>query len=575
MSIALILSVLLGFTVYTIGGRYEDQSRDNAVKISARQLMSQMEDRLDRMDSIMNYILSDPAILRGITILGMGDRYLQGSVLASAESELQVGLTTDYIIHNTHRTVFYNQSGTLVSSYVSDILNQRLDPSFSTGDLTYLENASGARGKAVLVGGHKDPFGAYDDEMVYSLVKALQGHNMGFLEAENTVKSLEELDLPEDGTEYLIYVNDGELLFKSSSDIDTDSLDGALRSLRDGESMAVPEFLIACSRSDAYDLAIYTLKPESVNDGKSALIMTAFLSTLVVFLIGMVFVLIWSYVMSKPVIKLREIVENTNLDNLKTEDRRSVFSNEPEEFRVLSESYQAMTERLDKAVRKERRSSLLFLQAQFDTLQTQVNPHFIYNVLNIISARGIIVDDEVISEMCGSLAEMLRYSTSNKERYATVGQELNYLNNYFYLIKRRYEDRFEYSVNIDEAMHDVLIPKMVLQQLVENSLSHGFENTDIVMKIEIEGSRTGNGWSITIGDNGEGFKKEKLDEIRQKLKDTQDKVQNLKETVELEIGGMGLINTYARCLLLFGDRIIFEVGNGENGAVVTVGEKNV
>ncbi len=572
LSIAVTLSVLLGCVVYSIGSRYETKSRQNAVEISAQQVLSQMEDRLGRMDSIMNYLLSDSAVLSGIVILGMENQSIDGILLTEAEANVGSGLTTDYIIHNTYRTAFYNQNGRLMSSYVSALSNQRLNPEFSITQLPYLEEASKGKGKPVIVGAHEDIFGAYDHEMVYSLVKAIQGYQTGFLETENTIESLNDLNVPEDGTEYYIVINQGEMLFQSAPDLYTEEIAAVFQSMEDEESRITRNEIIACAYSELYDLRVYTLRPEGGREDEKALIMTAIIAALLVFTVGMIFVLAWSYVMSRPVEKLQRIVEDTNLDNLKTEDRRSFFTNEPEEFRVLSESYQEMTERLDQAVHKERRSSLLFLQAQFDTLQTQVNPHFIYNVLNIISGRGIMDDDTVISEMCGSLAQMLRYSTSNKERYATVEQELTYLDHYFYLIKQRYEERFEYTVTVEQEIHEELIPKMVLQQLVENSLSHGFENTDMQMKIVIHGEKTEAGWSITVKDNGEGIETQKLLEIQQKLAETKQKVMNLKDAVEVEIGGMGLINTYARCLLLFGDRAIFALHNDADGVSVTVGE---
>lgn len=571
MSIALILSAILGFIVYSVSIRYEDKSRENAEKVIARQLVSQMEDRLGRMDSIINYILSDPNILRGITILGMDDGSLRGSAIADAEAAVSTGLTTDYIIHNTHRTAFYNQKGNIYSSYASDISNQRLNPGFSIDSLDYLKCAEAAKGKSVIIGVHKDSIGAYDGKEVYSLVKAIQGYRMGFLETENTIESIGELDISDEQSDYYIFINDGELLYGSSGL--PENFQTVIKGISDGESRIGNGYVAACSDSRSYDLKIYVLSTENRENGRLPLMMMSAGVSSVVFLIGMIFVLIWSNIMSRPVTKLKEIMESTNLENLNSEDRRSMFAGDPDEFRALSESYQAMTERLDKAVENERRSSILFLQAQFDTLQTQVNPHFIYNVLNIISGRGIMDDDMVIPEMCGSLAEMLRYSTSNKERYATVGQELNYLENYFYLIKRRYEDRFQYSVDVKDDVRDRIIPKMVLQQLVENSLSHGYGNDDSVMNISVGSDSSEEGWKITVRDNGRGFDEDALKDIREKLDRTKEKVMNLKNTVELEIGGMGIVNTYARCLLLFGDGTVFEIENTADGAQVTVGEK--
>ena len=93
------------------------------------------------------------------------------------------------------------------------------------------------------------------------------------------------------------------------------------------------------------------------------------------------------------------------------------------------------------------------------------------------------------------------------------------------------------------------------------------------MRIDIEGRMHEGSWTIAVRDNGSGFPEEKLKELEKRLEDTRVKVLNLKDTVEVEIGGMGLINTYARCLLLFGPDLIFEIRNTGSGAEVVVGEK--
>lgn len=573
-SITLALSLLLGLVVYNISLRYEDRSRKNSLAVASRQLVSQLEDRFGRMDAIINYILSDSKMLRSITLLGMDSKEsVPDTYLADALTELHTGFTTDYIIKNTHRTVFYDQTGYLVSSYAGDVTNQRLNEDFSLENIIYLKEAEEAGGKTVMIGPHKDCWGMYDGAMVYSAMKALQGYRMGFIEVENTIESLRDLSLPEPGMNYVIFINGDEILYKSAEVQEDDKYREELGLIEADEVISDGENLYAATSSELYPLSVLMIESEPVNvPERRTLLFMAVFSTLIVFAIGLSFIIFWSYLLVKPVNELRSIMERTNLDNLSTETEGELTRTGPDEFQALARSYRAMTERVNEAVQNERRSSLLTLQAQFDTLQTQVNPHFIYNVLNIISSRGVMDDDTIICDICSALAEMLRYSTSNKERYALVRQELKYLENYFYLIKARYESGFEYHVEIENAVEEKVIPKMVLQQLVENSLSHGFENSSGIMRVEIIGKVRGSGWEISVRDNGEGFSEEKLGDIKKKLEETRESVLNNAAAIELEIGGMGLINTYARCLLLFSDNLIFDIHNTASGAEVVVGE---
>lgn len=127
---------------------------------------------------------------------------------------------------------------------------------------------------------------------------------------------------------------------------------------------------------------------------------------------------------------MQNVLANTNLETLDQMEPLE-FRNENDEFQRIGQVYEEMRSRLSKSIGRERQLLTLQLQAQFDMLQAQVNPHFIYNALNVISSRGILDDDEVICEMCDELAGLLRYSTDTKEKYASIKTELTYLELYF------------------------------------------------------------------------------------------------------------------------------------------------
>ena len=168
-----------------------------------------------------------------------------------------------------------------------------------------------------------------------------------------------------------------------------------------------------------------------------------------------------------------------------------------------------------------------------------------------------MADDEVICEMCGSLGSMLRYSTNNKKRYASVSEELEYLNSYFYLLKSRYENRL--NVMID----------------VENSIKHGYPETDENMDITITGKQEADGWFVMVEDNGSGAPDDKVSSLKGRFEEIRHSYSNLSISTEAEMGGIGLPNTFARCLLLFQDDLIFELGNrpGGNGFFVKIGAR--
>ena len=585
-TVALLVSLGLGLLMYRTSLQYEQRSQKNNLLVSARSCVSQMDTRLSSMNAIMYYILSDASILESITLLGRAsDGMVASSYTRNAETTIQAGISTDYIMKNSYRTVFFNQGGFLASSAVSSDFqeysnNQRLIETFRPEEISYLPPVTEAGGRSVIVTGHTDPWGVYTGGTeVYSMMKALQGYKMGYLEVQNRLDSLSGLELSDPDTGYVILVNDGETLYKSGSwPADSEAVDytSILEKTPKDDVLMLNGNLYACADSLEYPLAVLICKKAALfSGGKRNIFLTSFLAALVMFSVTLAAIFIWSSVLTKPVRQLQQIVEETNIENL--QDIRHLGGTESglDEFKELTRSYRTMTERLDQALKNEKRSAMLQLQAQFDTLQTQVNPHFIYNVLNIISSRGVMADDEVICEMCGSLGSMLRYSTNNRQRYARVREELEYLHNYFYLLEARYENRLHVTVEIDEPTQERVIPKMALQQIVENSVKHGFHDTDEHMEITLLGEMRKDLWTIRILDNGTGVPDEKLEEIKATLATVRMDYQDMEMPTETEIGGMGLTNTYARCLLLFQKDLIFDLKNREDmsGFEVVIGQK--
>ena len=570
-TIALLLSIALGIVVYSISLDYEVKRQKNSLDVTSAQLVSQMEDRFRTMDAIIYYILSDYDMLDSIETLGrISDREVQSSYVLNARTTLSNGFNTEYILKNSYRTVFYNQLGDLVSSFNAKEARQ-VSTDFDLGTISYLERAVQAKGKTVLIGAHTDEWGRTDGPEVYSVMKALQGYQMGFLEVENTIESLSTLAVAAPGAEFVIVANGEEVMYSSNGDYsDTESL-RSLCEKAESEEEKISGMLVSRSSSEEFDLSVIAYIPEiAEGDGREAILITAMAAAIIAFGVCLLLIILWSYILTKSIRELRGVIEQTSLENLDIQAIETDYG--LDEVRTLAKSYQAMTKRLSQAVNSEKRALMLQMQAQFDALQAQINPHFLYNVLNIISGRGIENNDDMICDMCGALASMLRYSTNNKERYVKTEQEMNYLENYLYLLKARYGDKISFDVSIDSAVRDKLLPKMTLHQFVENILAHAYGHSDRRMIIQVIGTMYSDHWEIRVQDNGEGISEEKLREIREKIKNVRKNLEN-RRGMEMEIGGMGLVNTYARCFLLYHDALIFSIRNLPSGGVeVTVGE---
>ncbi|MCI1723071.1 MAG: histidine kinase [Lachnospiraceae bacterium] len=575
-TVAILVTAGLGVLSYQTSMRYETQSQKNGMMVEARSLTIQTEDRFSRMDAIMNYILSDASMLSSMTILGRYDSgQLSSDTIANAKSNIATGISTDYIIRNSYRTVFYNQDGFLASSFTETNPVRLRSDDFISG-ISYLPAAAGAGGHSVLVAPHVDRWGTKDGAEVYSLVKALQGHRMGFLEVENTVESLAGLDRSDPGIQFMLIGNDSDLLYSSDGRTLTKDILALIPTISPDTVAKSGGYFFTKSVSPDYRLTVLCYKPEAAfYAAKKTILGTSVMAALIVFWASFTAIVLWSYVLVKPVKKLTKIIAGTNLENLEQKDVVSGSDYQLDEFKALAQTYQNMTERLHSALINERRSSMLSLQAQFDSLQAQVNPHFIYNVLNIISSQGVISGNENIAEMCAALASMLRYTTGTKERYAKVSDEMEYIDHYFYLLKARYGDRIAFDIDVEEEVRAKILPKSTMQQIVENSVSHGFRHNAGQMKIKICGRKTETGWEIRITDNGEGFSEESLKSLENSMAQVRDKILVQRQGVDMEIGGLGLINAYARCFLLYQDNLIFRLMSSAEpgeGAIVVIGE---
>ncbi len=571
-TVALLLSLSLGVVVYKISLDYEVRRQKESLVVTSEQLVSQMEDQLNRMDAIIYYILSDPAMLNSIKTLGMvSERPIPSDYVLDAKTELDVGLTTEYIIRNCYRTVFYNQTGYVISSYnmnvtIPWIKREDLDK------ISYLKKADKANGKTVLIGSHTDRWERKDGTEVYSIMKAVQGFQMGYIEVENTVESLGGLAVADTSARFMLLVDKDEILYASAEDYPRGKGLRKMAEIQGGTADTINGMLVSKSDSKEFSFSVIAYIPDlEAESGRIAILATAVLAAIVAFGLCLLLIVVWSYALSKPIRELREMIEQTSLENLEVQNVQTSFG--LDEVAMLTHSYQMMTERLSQAVQREKRSMLLQLQAQFDALQAQINPHFLYNVLNIISSRGVENDDDMICDMCGALANMLRYSTNNKERYAHVEQEIQYLENYLYLLKARYGEKISFEIEIEPEIREELLPRMTLHQFVENILAHAYGNCDRRMEIQVLGKRYPGRWEICVRDNGEGIAQEKLEEIEERFKGIRESLL-ARSGMELEIGGMGVVNTYARCYLLYNEKLIFSIDNIPAGGVeVKVGER--
>lgn len=207
----------------------------------------------------------------------------------------------------------------------------------------------------------------------------------------------------------------------------------------------------------------------------------------------------------------------------------------------LSQSFNLMVSHIDELIRRTYLAELSEKSARLTALESQLNPHFLYNTLQAISTEALLNDQPQINKMITSLASNLRY-TIKSEDLVPLRNEMVYVNNYIYLQKIRMDDNLQVNIRIDPDTEEFLIPKISIQTLVENSIIHGISPATGSIQIDISAKRVENYIHICVRDNGNGIPEEQLSLLYADF-ERQDKTGST--------GGIGLVNLYTRLKLLY------------------------
>jgi len=209
------------------------------------------------------------------------------------------------------------------------------------------------------------------------------------------------------------------------------------------------------------------------------------------------------------------------------------------------------------------------IQAQMLALQSQMNPHFLYNSLASIAEMAREGETDHVKTMTVNISQILRYISSNREQVTSIEEELELCDMYLECMSLRFGDKLEYVFDVEDVMLDYMIPKLCIQLLVENAIK-SVTTQSPPWKIRVYGYTEGENWYVEVQDNGPGWDPE----VDKKLRSQMDEILETRTLPSLKIEGMGVLNIFIRFYLLDGIKFLFDFGNREEGgAFVKVGRK--
>lgn len=263
-----------------------------------------------------------------------------------------------------------------------------------------------------------------------------------------------------------------------------------------------------------------------------------------------------------PIRELKESMRQTEKGNWQHIDEIG----RTDEIGGLIHSYNLMVTRLSEMIEKvyeaelQQQKNALELgqaelerqRAEFQSLQLQINPHFLYNTLETINCYAIVQDSYEITEMVEAMAFMLRYSIQTNLEEITVANELNHVRNYMIVLRHRIGREFEIDVVIPPALLLENMVRLTLQPLIENIFQHAFPSGfEPHHYIRIDARKQGGLFQVSVEDNGAGIEPDRLEELRRRLK--QNRLADEHEGGR-QRGGIGLMNVHRRIQMVFGEQ---------------------
>lgn len=270
-----------------------------------------------------------------------------------------------------------------------------------------------------------------------------------------------------------------------------------------------------------------------------------------------------SYNITKPLSDLQHLMKKAETGQFDVQIPIRVR----DEIGELSASFNSMINKINNLIQTVYETKILKKEAELNALQSQINPHFLYNTLQIIDMLAEDEGIEAISEVSRALSRIFRYSINTGKEIVPLSREIEHVRNYVYIQKLRFKDRFEVVYDIDPALYESKIIKLVLQPLVENAIYHGVEKKRGTCIIKLTAVKNENSIELTVEDNGAGMDPAQLDKIRKSL----DEEILHAQTDNLNPRSIGLKNVNARIRLYFGESYGITIDSRQHeGTVIRV-----
>ena len=284
------------------------------------------------------------------------------------------------------------------------------------------------------------------------------------------------------------------------------------------------------------------------------------LLVIMVMMLGIVviFVILLSRWLTRPTEQMLETIERIKNGETQLRVQPVGWS---EELKVLGTEFNDMLDRVQTMAQEEYKYRLMVERTEYKMLQAQINPHFLYNTLNTMSGIATAQNCPLVSGLCHSLSAVFRYSLNMTDEFSTVQKEMEHVRNYLYVMDVRSGSDVAYDYQIAEETLQDQLPRICLQPIVENAITHGLRNVRRKdKKLTISAVHDEGLLIIRVVDNGTGMDAEEMNHLLEK---------NDPKRVETGVS-IGILNVNARLKRVFGEKygILIDSRIGEGTEVI-------
>ncbi len=424
-----------------------------------------------------------------------------------------------------------------------------LNPYTDIAELEWYQKALAADGQAVISTSHVQNAIAGKYDWVVTLSRSITNkaspgvQGVFFVDLNyNSISDLcERISLGDRGYIYILDENGGIVYHPQQQLIYSGMKDELISEVMDTDT---PSFLTddgrlyTVSRSEATGWIVVGVSYVSeLMAGADEARVTYLLVAMVLLAVAMLLAFVLSDKITRPIKSLElsmKEVEKGNFSHVALEVR------ENNEIGRLSRNFNTMTREIQNLMEQSEKEQQAKRKYELKVLQSQINPHFLYNTLDSIIWMAEWGKNQEVVKMTSSLARLLRRSISNEQEVVTIEEEIDYTEAYLTIQKMRYQDKLEYEIEVDPDIRKEETVKLVLQPVVENAIYHGIKYKEGKGLIQIRGFREEGSIILRVQDDGRGMDQDTLEHIFEKhVRDTKS-------------NGVGLQNVHERIRLYYG-----------------------